>query len=311
MTAGAVLVVVAGFILPKLSWAQPVISDVTATQITATSAVITWHTNVASDTYVSYIPEGASGDPTDVSSDAMVTTHSYTLQGLTPNTTYLYTASSMDDLQDIASSDTKYFTTLAAAANPTPTPSSTPTPTPTLSATPTPTVSPSPTASPTPTPLSTATPTPTGLKMPLMYQEPEALPIIYPTATLAAENGAVYFLMGKDRVKIPFASMDVFTNMGYSLAAVQQLDLSAFRVSRTYFLDTKGAQHPWGSLLRDADGTVYYSHWSGMIGVPTTGVLVQNGLDKVPILPMNAADKAVLLNSNPVPVLELNDPRLL
>lgn len=105
--------------------------------------------------------------------------------------------------------------------------------------------------------------------------------------------------------------MQVFTSLGYLLSDVQQLDLSQFRMSRTYFLDTQFEQHPWGSLLRDSNGTVYYSHWSGMIGVPTMSVLVQNGLDKLPLLPMNVEDRSVLESSGSVPVLEINDMRLM
>lgn len=303
MAGAAILVAVAGVALPKLSWAEPAITNVVVSQITSTSARFTWTTDVPSDTYVSYIVEGATGDAPLVGTDELVTSHTYTLTGLTPNTTYWYAVNSMDAAEDSASSDGDFFTTLPNGGTPTPTP----TPLGTVTPTPTPSVTPTPTSYPSITP----TPVPSGLTVPLQYEAPTLQPPIYPTGTLVAEGGAVYFLMGRDRVKIPFASMEVFTSLGYSLSAVQQLDLSAFRMSRTYFLDAPFEQHPWGSLLRDADGTVYYSHWSGMIGVPTYGVLVQNGLDKLPILPMNAEDRAVLQNLGPMPVLELNDARLM
>lgn len=297
MAGAAILVAAAGILLPKLSWAEPLITNVTVSQITTTSATFSWQTNVSADTYVSYIAEGATGEPELVGSDALVTSHSYTVTGLTPNTTYLYYVNSMDAAEENASTDGSYFTTLASNTSPTPTPTTTPT----LTPTPTPVLYPS----------VTPTPAPTGLSVPLMYEEPVLQDPVYPTGTLATENGVIYFLMGRDRVKIPFSSMEVFTSLGYSLSVAKQLDLSEFRMSRTYFLDTVSEQHPWGSLLRDANGTVYYSHWSGTIGVPTMGVLVQNGLDALPILPMNAEDKAVLQDSGWLPVLEIDDARLM
>ncbi|MBP9686188.1 MAG: fibronectin type III domain-containing protein [Candidatus Doudnabacteria bacterium] len=293
MTGAALVTALAGVLLPRLSWAEPSITSVSATQITTTGATITWQTNVPADTYVSYLAEGNLEDPELVGSDTLVTNHAYALTGLTPNTVYFYFVNSMDAAEENTSSDGGYFTTLSG--NPAPTPTPTPIPVITVS----------------PTPYPSTTPTPTGLTIPLQYEEPLAQSPMYPTGTLATENGVVYFLMGRDQVKIPFSSMEVFGSLGYSLSSVQQLDLSQFRMSRTYFLDTQFEQHPWGSLLRDVNGTVYYSHWSGMIGVPTMGVLVQNGLDKLPLLPMNVEDRAILQSSEPVPVLELNDIRLM
>jgi hypothetical protein len=47
-----------------------------------------------------------------------------------------------------------------------------------------------------------------------------------------------------------------------------------------------------------------------MIGIPTMGVLTANGLSEKMIVPMNAADEAVLAAAPVMYVLELNDDRI-
>jgi hypothetical protein len=88
----------------------PVISDVQATNITTTGAVIQWTTDEDSDSVVEY---GTSpGSYTNSESDpAMVTSHSVTLSNLTPSTTYYYRVKSTDASNNTATSSEYNFTT--------------------------------------------------------------------------------------------------------------------------------------------------------------------------------------------------------
>jgi len=88
----------------------PVISNVQATNITLTSAVIQWTTDEDSDSVVEY---GTSpGNYTHSESDsAMVTSHSVTLSNLTPSTTYYYRVKSTDASENTATSSEYDFTT--------------------------------------------------------------------------------------------------------------------------------------------------------------------------------------------------------
>src|SRR6202030_1550905 len=65
----------------------PVISAVTATNITSTSATITWTTDLPSNSQVSFGTTPAYSSQTALD-NTMVTSHSVILTGLTPSTTY-------------------------------------------------------------------------------------------------------------------------------------------------------------------------------------------------------------------------------
>ena len=71
--------------------ASVVISNVVSTNITNTSAVITWTTDKPSNTQVTYGPTTAYGSNTSLNS-TQVTNHSITVTSLTPGTTYNYQA---------------------------------------------------------------------------------------------------------------------------------------------------------------------------------------------------------------------------
>jgi YD repeat-containing protein len=73
----------------------PVISNVAAGGITATSATITWNTNENSDSQVEYGTTTAYGQSTTLN-PALVTAHSQGLSGLTSGTVYHYRVKSMD-----------------------------------------------------------------------------------------------------------------------------------------------------------------------------------------------------------------------
>jgi hypothetical protein len=90
----------------------PVISNVQATSITSSGAVIQWTTDEDSDSVVEY---GTSpGNYTGSESDpAMVTGHSVTLSNLSASTTYYYRVKSTDASQNTAVSSEYNFTTAA------------------------------------------------------------------------------------------------------------------------------------------------------------------------------------------------------
>ncbi len=73
----------------------PIISAVTAKEITTTSAIITWTTNEPADSRVEYGLAAALGFTTPLDSK-MVTTHSVTITGLNPGTWYYYRVNSRD-----------------------------------------------------------------------------------------------------------------------------------------------------------------------------------------------------------------------
>ena len=83
--------------------------------VTNGSAVISWTTNNPASSQVAYGPTASYGSlsPLDTS---LVVTHSQTLSGLTPNTTYHYQARSTDaGGTPVASGDLSFTTTNAPA----------------------------------------------------------------------------------------------------------------------------------------------------------------------------------------------------
>lgn len=80
----------------------PTISSVSAGTPQATWATITWTTDELSNSNVGYSASPSTAFGSTGSSDAYVTSHSVTLTGLTPNTTYLYRVRSTDVLNNLA-----------------------------------------------------------------------------------------------------------------------------------------------------------------------------------------------------------------
>lgn len=132
-----------------------------------------------------------------------------------------------------------------------------------------------------------------------------------PCGTLAKSGAAIYFLTGKDKVKIPFTSMAAFTGLGYGLNNVKTTDISAYKSSGSYYLSSPTQEHPWCSWMKWKDGTVYYSHPSGSIPVPSWDIFLNNGGRADLIVPMNAADDAIWAQNPNLPPLQLNDARIL
>jgi hypothetical protein len=94
--------------------AAPVISAVASGSITSTSAIITWTTDQPSSSLVNYGTSTGYGSSSTLSS-ALVTSHSVTLTGLTPGTTYDFDVVSANGSSLSSTSANNSFTTLAAA----------------------------------------------------------------------------------------------------------------------------------------------------------------------------------------------------
>ena len=91
----------------------PVISNIQATTITETSAVITWDTDESSDSLVEFglTSEYGSTEP----DAAMTSSHSVLISGLTAGTTYHFRVTSADVLTNSSTSDDNTFDTTATA----------------------------------------------------------------------------------------------------------------------------------------------------------------------------------------------------
>lgn len=131
------------------------------------------------------------------------------------------------------------------------------------------------------------------------------------TGTLAQDGGIIYFLMAKDKIKVPFTSMAAFTGLGYKLKNVKKLNLSSYALAGSYVLSSGAQEHPWGSWLKWKDGALYYSGADGLIGVPSMSVFTANGGKPEMIVPLNVADDAVWAKNPKLPVLQAGDSRVL
>ena len=129
----------------------------------------------------------------------------------------------------------------------------------------------------------------------------------FPSASLVNSGGTIYFISGT--YAIPFTNFAAFKGLGYSLANVVDGDVSIYQAPQSYAISTAGDVHPWGSWL-SYKGTIYYSHESGLIGVPNMDVFTSNGGDLKYVVPANSYDLAVL-NQNPnLEPLDVSDSRV-
>jgi len=88
----------------------PIISNVSASSITSSGAVITWTTDKSSTSVVNYGPTSSYG--ASQSSSTQVMSHSITLTALAANTVYHYQVQSADSLGKLGTSSDFTFTTL-------------------------------------------------------------------------------------------------------------------------------------------------------------------------------------------------------
>jgi hypothetical protein len=96
--------------------AAPVITNVTATSITASSATITWATNAQADSQVAYGLTAAYGAVSPLAA-TLVASHSAAITGLAASTTYHFQALSRSSQGVLASSADFTFTTIASTQN--------------------------------------------------------------------------------------------------------------------------------------------------------------------------------------------------
>jgi hypothetical protein len=129
------------------------------------------------------------------------------------------------------------------------------------------------------------------------------------TGTLVDENGTIYFIEGKTRTKIPFTNFDAFKGLGYNLKNVIKADVSNYRKSNSYMIQSKDEAHPYGSWVLYNKTIYYMAADNTAVGIPTWNTFLANGGGQSLIVPANAADIAVIQKSGSVPVLEMNDIR--
>jgi len=129
----------------------------------------------------------------------------------------------------------------------------------------------------------------------------------YPSGSLVNDNGTIYLISGA--AKIPFTNYAAFKGLGYSLKNVVKGGLSNYTPVKSYAITTANMAHPWSSWLWYS-GTIYYSHETGLIGVPSFDIFTKNGGNLKYIIKANKYDLAVLNASPNLPVLSYNDTRL-
>lgn len=102
-----------GTTTPPGDTTPPVISSTQATNITETSATITWTTDEASDSKVDHATTPSASSPTQATDATLTTSHTINLINLTADTTYYYTVSSTDEAGNTTISEEQSFATMA------------------------------------------------------------------------------------------------------------------------------------------------------------------------------------------------------
>jgi hypothetical protein len=90
----------------------PLTANIQATNVTASSATITWNTDETSDTQVDYGTTASYGSSTTLNT-TLTTTHSQALSSLSAGTTYHYRVKSRDAAGNLSMSGDQTFTTVA------------------------------------------------------------------------------------------------------------------------------------------------------------------------------------------------------
>jgi len=107
--------VLVGLLKTQAHASTPVISGVSASATSPSSATISWNTNQAATSQVDYGPTSAYGSSTALNS-TLVASHSIALSSLTPSTTYHYRVRSSDSAGNLAT--LADFTVITPAATP-------------------------------------------------------------------------------------------------------------------------------------------------------------------------------------------------
>jgi len=90
----------------------PAISSIQTTNITDTSATITWTTDENADSNVNYATTPSASSPTSITDATLATSHSINLTGITADTIYYYTVVATDEAGNTTTSGEQSFTTL-------------------------------------------------------------------------------------------------------------------------------------------------------------------------------------------------------
>ncbi len=98
----------------------PVLSNVLSSNVTSSSALVSWSTNEASDSQVEFGLTTSYGSATSLN-PTWTTSHGVLLSGLVPSTTYNYRIRSRDAVGNLAVSSNLTLTTLADPKIPAPT----------------------------------------------------------------------------------------------------------------------------------------------------------------------------------------------
>ncbi len=148
---------------------------------------------------------------------------------------------------------------------------------------------------PTPTPIPTPTPPPT--------------PKAYLTNTLVNDSGTIYLINGN--VKIPFTSLAAFKGLGYQLKHVVKGSTAQYKLpSGGYLFNSATQSHAWGTWVKYGT-TVYYVDSAGLVPVPTWAIFLSNLGKTEYILPANRADMDIFKGNSSLPLLQMNDSRVI
>ena len=174
--------------------------------------------------------------------------------------------------------------------------------------TPPPTPTPPP---PTPTPTPVPPPTPTPVPVPVPAPNPPPIPSTYAYVTnqLVNDGGTIYLINGY--VKIPFTSLAAFKGLGYQLKYVVKGSAGQYKLpAGGYLLNSAAQSHAWGTWVKYGT-TVYYVDSAGLVPVPTWPVFLSNMGKAEYILPANKADMDIFKNNPSLPLLQMNDSRVI
>jgi hypothetical protein len=221
---------------PPADTQPPVVSALSAYDISQSTAKVTWTLDEPATGFVEFGPTKDYGRRTNGESSFDYSTHIQGLDGLTPDTTYHFRVVSEDvEGNRVVSADNTFRTVAPATAPPTaqPTPTASPVATPAPTASPVATPAPTPTPTPTPTPKPAATPAPTPTPTPA----PPASGGAYPPTTSLSYKAA-------PNVSMP-GYLNRTTDPTYGTAVTRVTNISGVR----HRYSSKSAWNLDGSLL--------------------------------------------------------------
>jgi predicted CXXCH cytochrome family protein len=102
---------------PATEYVPPVVTSLTVSGVTATSATIRWYTGELATSWVEY---GVGTAGSAVGGIDIVYGHAVTLTGLSPSTTYVWRVRSSDPFRNVTTTELRTLATIAADAVPTP-----------------------------------------------------------------------------------------------------------------------------------------------------------------------------------------------